>query len=329
MGQGSEGLDVSAAVALAGRMVEAEIFSGSEQGFETAGLRTAAAELVMVPALGGRVISLRSRRTGREWCWHQPRPDWLWANRAGDNFGGSPQAGIDECVPTVAGCRWRGRAVPDHGEVWYQAWTLDAAERAAGRLTATVRLDVSPLEFSRSIRAERNEFVFDYALRNRGAEAEDFVWCVHPLLTIEAADRLELPEDVTSLRLNGGLGDRPIGHGDLWSYPEPFPGVRLDRLETPGMPRGCVKGFAGPLREGYAALANATTGDRLELRWGARENPLLGLWLNRGHVGFHHVALEPTNGAPDALDEAVTGWRQAGRIAPGGTVRWSLRWRVH
>ena len=310
-------------------MHEPEIFSRREQGFDVVGLRTAGAELAMVPELGGRVISLRSRRTGREWCWHQPRADWLWANRPGDNFGASPQAGIDECVPTVAACGWRGRAVPDHGEVWYQNWQLDERQRAAGRLSATVRLDVSPLDFTRTIGVERGEFVFDYALTNHGSEPEDFVWCVHPLFTIEPGDRLELPPDVTSLRLNGGLGDRPIAHGDTWSYPEPFPGIRLDRLETPGMPRGCVKGFAGPLREGRAALANDTTGDRLEVCWDVRENPLLGLWLNRGHAGFHHIALEPTNGAPDALDAAVDAWRQAGRVEAGQTVRWSLRWRVH
>jgi hypothetical protein len=95
------------------------------------------------------------------------------------------------------------------------------------------------------------------------------------------------------------------------------------------MPRGCVKAFAGPLREGRAALVNDTTGDRLGLQWDVRENPLLGLWLNRGHAGFHHIALEPTNGAPDALDAAVDTWRQAGRVEAGLTVRWSLRWRVH
>lgn len=285
----------------------------------------------MVPALGGRVISLRSRRTGREWCWHQPRPDWLWANRPGDNFGGSPQAGIDECVPTVAGCEWRGRAVPDHGEVWAEAWTLEPAELAAGRLTATVRCAVSPLEFRRTIRADDSgagDFVFEYALTNLSAEPQEYLWCLHPLFTIEPGDRMELPEEVQSWRLNGGLGDREIGFGDVWNYPEPFPGVRLDRLETPGMPRGCVKGFAGPLTEGRAALVNDRTGDRLELSWDARELPWLGVWLNRGHVDFHHVALEPTSGAPDSLTDAVEKWRAFATLAPGETRRWVLRWRI-
>jgi hypothetical protein len=307
----------------------AEVFHRTEQGFAVTGLRTASAELAMVPALGGRIISLRSRRTDREWCWHQPRSDWLWANRPGDDFGRGPQAGVDECVPTVAGCTWRGRAIPDHGEVWAESWTLDAAELAAGRLSATVPLRILPLVFQRTIRAEAaGGFVFEYALSNRGAQAEEFMWCLHPLFTIVTGDRLELPAEVTTLRLNGGVGDRPMHLGDTWNYPEPFAGFRLDRLETPGMPQGCVKGFAGPLRTGCAAIVNEAAGDRLELAWDVRANPFLGLWLNRGHAGFHHVALEPANAAPDSLRDAVEQWRQFGTIAAGATIRWSVEWRV-
>lgn len=309
--------------------MQTEVFKRTEQNFPVIGLRTATAELAMVPALGGRIISLRSRRTGREWCWHQPRPDWLWVNQPGDSFGLSPQAGVDECLPSVAGCNWRGRVMPDHGELWTEAWTLDEAELAAQCLSATVPLRISPFVFRRSIRVSATGgFVFDYAVTNRGSGAEEVMWCLHPLFTIVAGDRLELPAEVTALRLNGGVGDRPINFGDTWTYPEPFPGIRIDRLETPGMPQGCVKGFAGPLQSGHAALVNDPTGDRLELEWDARTTPYLGLWLNRGHVGFHHVALEPTNAAPDSLRDAVEKWQQFATIAAGATLHWSIAWRI-
>lgn len=308
--------------------MQAEIFTGSEQGFPIVGLRTAAAELVMVPELGGRIVSLRSRRSGREWCWHRPDACWLWASAPGSDFGASPQAGIDECIPSVAACNWRGRSVPDHGEVWFQRWSLDAAELAAGRLTSSIDLPVTPFRFRRAISATAEGFRFDYALTNLGAALEEYLWCVHPLFTIEADDRLELSVEVSSLRVNGGIGLRPIAHGETWSYPEPERGFRLDRLETPGMPRGCIKGFAGPLREGRAAIANVRTGARLELSWDVAAAPLLGLWLNRGHAGFHHVALEPTNGAPDSLADAVSNWKQFGVLLPGATAAWWLEWRL-
>ena len=306
------------------------VFFGEEQGFEVVGLRTSVAELAMVPQLGGRVISLRSLRSGRQWCWHQPRSDWLWVSKPGSHFGDSPQAGIDECLPSVAACTWRGREIPDHGELWYQAWPLDRAALAQQELCAQVALTGSPLMFQRCIRAaDDGGFVFDYQLRNFGARDQEFLWSLHPLFTIAAGDRLLLPAEVRGLRLNGGLGDRPIGFGDTWSYPEPFAGIRLDRLEVPGMPGGCVKGFTPALRQGWAALDNPGTGDRLELRWDAQTTPYCGLWLNRGHLGFHHVAIEPTNGAPDSLADAVTSWKQFRSLAPGAMATWSVRWLIN
>ena len=295
-----------------------------EQGFTVKELRGRTAILSMVPKLGGRVIGLRSLKTGREWCWHQTRPDWLWASSARDPFGTSPQAGIDECVPTVAACELKGRQIPDHGEVWFQDWSLDPAGLAVGELHATVPLTVSPFVFSRTIRLEKDgAFVFDYSLRNTGTEPEPYLWCLHPLLNLEVGDRLELPAEVRSLRLNGGLG-APMALGDHWDYPEPFPGVRLDQCEVPGMPGGCVKAFAGPLAKGYAAVVNDRSGDRFELSWDAARIPFLGLWINRGHQGFHHVALEPASGAPDSLAEAVGGWNQGCLLPPGETAHWSL-----
>jgi len=305
-------------------MNQIEVITSSEQGFTVKGLRSARAELLMVPELGGRIISLKGLKSGREWLWHQARPDWLWANQPGDNFGLSTQAGIDECIPTVASCQWRGRDLPDHGEVWYQDWKLDPEALARQELKATVPLTVSPLVFSRTIRVvEDGAFVFDYSVQNTGSEEEPYIWCFHPLKNIEPGDRLELPAEVTSLRLNGGLG-APIEFGDVWAYPEPFPGIRLDECLVPGMPGGCVKGFAGPLKTGRAALVNDRTGDRLELSWDASLIPYLGLWLNRGLCDYHHVALEPTSGAPDSLGDAVGKWRQCSVVQPGQTARWSI-----
>ena len=305
-------------------MNPAAVSTSSEQNFTVKGLRSGTAELLMVPELGGRIISLRSLKSGREWCWHQPRPDWLWRNRPGDDFGDSPQAGIDECIPTVAACRVLERELSDHGEVWFQAWQLEPEALARQELAASVRLAITPFTFRRTIRVGTDgAFVFDYALTNGGDQPEPYLWSFHPLLTLEPGDRLELPAEVRSLRMDGGLG-AAIARGGVWAYPEPFPGLRLDAGEVPGMPGGCVKGFAGPLETGRAAVLNERTGDRLEFHWDAAAVPFLGLWINRGHGGFHHLALEPCTGAPDSLLEAMESWHQYRVVPPGETVRWSI-----
>ena len=306
-----------------------EIIKTTILGYPAVGLRSAAAELIMVPQLGGRIISLKNRITQREWLWHQARPDWLWANRAGDNFGLSPQAGIDECIPSVASCNFRGRQIPDHGEIWYQAWELDASVLEQAVLASTLELSISPFNFSRSIRLmDDHSFVFDYELENRSTEEEPFIWSIHPLKNIQEGDRVILPEEVASLRLDGGIGV-PINRGDLWQYPEPFPGTRLDFCQVPGSGSElCVKGFAGPLTEGFAAIENQHTGDRLEMHWDPPLVPYLGLWINRGLGGFHHVALEPCTGIPDSLAISAQEWKEVRTITGSSTLRWSLTIRI-
>lgn len=309
-------------------MTHPTITRSSLQGFATLVLHTAELELVLVPALGGRVVSLRHLRSGREWLWHRPDERWLWANQPGDDFGGSPQAGIDECLPSVSACRFEGRDIPDHGDLWSQAWKVDEAALASGALRLDATAQSVPLHLTRTIVAVTDSTLeFRYELANRSDRAVPFVWCLHPLFTIHEGDRIVLPPDVTTLRLNGGLGV-PITRGDTWAYPEPFPGIRLDHLACPGGEGACVKGFAGPLREGRAALSNDRTGDRLELHWDAAQIPLLGLWLNRGLAGFHHVALEPTHGAPDSLTEAVEDWKQFATIPALGRTVWTIRWVI-
>jgi len=294
------------------------------QGFDAQVLDTGLLELVLVPSLGARLVSLRHKGSGREWLWHRPKENWLWASAYGSNFGDSPQAGIDECLPTVSGCRVGGREIPDHGDLWAQAWETDRSALAQGILRHRAVGRSMPLALTRSLRAlAPNRIEFSYRLENLGEEALPFLWCHHPLFTLEEGDRIELPSEVGSLKLNGGLGV-PIEHGDLWSWPEPFPGIRLDRLECPGGEGACVKGFTGPLREGRAALFNEGSGDRLELTWDTGELPILGLWLNRGLCGFHHVALEPTHGAPDSLADAIKHWKSHSVIPARGIVTWRL-----
>ena len=43
-----------------------------QQGFEVYELNNEEVELAVVPELGAKIVSLKNRRTGREWMWHPP-----------------------------------------------------------------------------------------------------------------------------------------------------------------------------------------------------------------------------------------------------------------
>ena len=243
-------------------------------------------EIAVVPELGAKIISLRNLRTNREWMWHPAGALKLFRNRLRDEFSNGTLAGADECLPTIAPCVWRGRRLPDHGELWSSAWEVDVAAWENGLLKTHVSLPVSPFDFERTIRLEGNRVSMDYRLTNRGVSGEEFLWALHPLLRLEADDQLRLPAS-TRARLNG----------ETWID---SPGV--------GLPvGGCAKTFASPVKEGQAELFNLRTRDRLFFEWNPQENGTLGLWLTRGGWhGHHHYAIEPTNGFPDPLDVAAS-----------------------
>ncbi len=259
-------------------------------------LRNEDVELAVVPELGAKIISLKNLRTGREWLWHPTDGLQLFKNRAGDEFFTSPLAGIDECLPTIEACTWQGRELPDHGEVWNLPWQVDERAWGNGILKTKVRLKLSPFDFERTIELRGSNIFMDYCLHNLGADEENFVWAMHPLLRLETDDQLELPESTHRL-LNG----------EAW----------VDALTTEIPEKNCSKIFARPVSEGRAAISNKSKGDRLEFSWDPAENNALGLWLTRGGWhGHHHFSIEPTNADTDSL-MAVAGKKHCGTVSGG------------
>ena len=277
------------------------------QGFAVYVSCTDDVELAMVPELGAKIVSLKNLRTGREWLWHPQGGLKLFKNPAGDAFARSPLAGIDECVPTILPCLWRGRDLPDHGEAWNVPWEVDRPALESGVLRTSVPFKISPLLLTRSIEMHGNEVRLDYTLKNLSAADECFVWAIHPLLCLEPEDRLELPDST-----------RKLFNGEGW----------VDDVASAVPEKGHAKIFARAVSESWAAVKNVLNGDRLEFSWDASENDTLGLWLTRGGWhGHHHFAIETTNASDDSLAAAAVG-KHCGLIRANGTASWRLVLRV-
>lgn len=277
------------------------------QGFAVHTLRSDAVALSVVPELGAKIISLKDLRTKREWLWH-PRDDLeLFRNKPRDAFSDSPLVGMDECLPTILPCTWRGRELPDHGEVWNHAWDVDEGAWQLGVLKTIIKLKSSPLVFERAIALQGCEIRIDYRLTNLEAAEEDFIWAFHPLLRLTAEDKLELP-----------LSTRKLLNGETW----------VDAVASAIPASNCAKAFARPVSEGWAAIKNDVTRDRLEFIWDSFQNNSLGLWITRGGWhGYHHFAIEPTNANHDSLATASKG-KCCGTVAGNGSVNWQLLLRV-
>lgn len=278
-----------------------------QQGYQAYTLGNQDLEITVVPELGAKITSLKNLQTRREWMWHPDGGLKLFRNRLGDDFSRSTLVGADECLPTIAPCLWRGRNLPDHGEAWSAAWNVDAAAWGEGVLKTSVKLPLSPLEFERTLELDEKSVRVSYRLTSQSPVPERYLWALHPLLRVQPGDRLTLPATT-----------RALLNGETW----------VDAVGTQIPAGGCSKAFAAPVREGVAGLVNERSGDCLWFEWNPAENNTLGLWLTRGGWhGHHHLAVEPTNGAPDPLTEAAA-QKRCGMIPPFGSASWSLVLKV-
>jgi galactose mutarotase-like enzyme len=287
-------------------------------------LENANIRVEFVPALGGKVISLYSKRTFTEWLLPPLRP-----HAEAKTTGGFEEwdgGGFDECLPTVAATS----TTPDHGEVWRHAWHEETTSEGSVLLRTTAL--GGAVAFERRAHLDGTSLVLDYTVENRSQTSQSLIYCAHPLLRVEQGDRILLPAEVRDVVVEGSAGDRLGRRGDRVKWPGPKVG---DDLSVMGPPDGLQadKVFAGPVTNGWCALVRPSLDEGIELTFSSDVLPYLGLWICRaawpdsGAKKQYSVAFEPTASPHDSLadaERAGTAWL----LALGERRAWRLRFRI-
>ncbi len=268
------------------------------QGFQIHTLANESVRLAVAPELGGRVVSLQDRVSGREWLdgWQPAAKRRLWHPTDPADYVTGPGAGIDECLPTVLPCTVKRKALADHGELWNQPAAMDAALVLAGVLACKWTLRALPLGFERRISLHANAVYFDYQLTNLAAKPTPFQWAWHPLFTWQPGDEMSFGPSINCCQAPDGT---------VMAWPKPEPGRNLARAEFAAGTDQAAKVFVGPLASGAAEIKSAS-GARLNLEWPSAWFPYAGVWITRGAwKGLHHWAIEPTNAPVDRLSDVA------------------------
>ena len=264
-------------------------------------LANGALSCAVAPELGAKITSLVNRATGREWLWTNPqlprRP-----GGPGDSYVAQHDTGgVDECFPSV------------HGVLYGRPWRVET--HTARELALSLDDPAGAWTFRRSLRIDPHtpRVELCYEVENRAGRELPFVWCLHPLFPSEPGMRIELPHS-TPIRV-------AAAHGAL----------AADLLTVPpaSAPPFAAKLFAGPFERGEVALLSADGDEELRLRFDPGEVPFVGIWLNHGRWSgagtppYRNLALEPSIGDADELDEALARGTAA-RLAPGARRRWRV-----
>jgi galactose mutarotase-like enzyme len=286
-------------------------------------LENAVIRVEVAAALGGKFVSLYSKRTSTEWLLPPLRP-----HAEAKTTGGFEEwdgGGFDECLPTVAAAD----TALDHGEVWRHAWQEERSE-------GSVLLRTSALEgavtFERRAQLDGASLVLEYAVENRSQTPQSLIYCAHPLLRVEPGDRILLPAEVRDVVVEGSAGDRLGRRGDRVEWPRPKVG---EDLSVVGPPDGLQadKVFAGPMLDGWCALVRPSLDEGIELTFSSEVLPYLGVWICRaawpdsGAKKQYSVAFEPAGSPHDSLADAEREG-SAWLLGPGERRAWWLRFRI-
>jgi galactose mutarotase-like enzyme len=295
-------------------------------------LQNANLSVTVLPREGGRVSSLRSLQTDLEFL---TQPQWKVSPKPPSmdaSFRDGPCSGIEECLPTVgiSGAETEGGPAPDHGDFWQLAWEVDSASATEARLHADGFSRT--LRFTKQLVLEDSSLRIRYNVQNIGDEPQSFLYACHPLLSVEEGDRVVLPDEIRSLRLDyshaGRLGER----GDIVAWPQARPNLELDVVRSGDV--GTAEMFyTASLRDGHCALYRCAHRQALLLSFDTAQPPFLGIWLCYGGwpggdgAQQYAVALEPTSSPCNTLIEAQ---RQGSAVSlqPEATCEWEIRFEV-
>lgn len=290
------------------------------------------ASLTVLPELGGKIASVKSLITGREFLWQDDsRPYRL--RHYGDKYGDYDASGFDECFPTIGECiypefPWENVTIPDHGELWCTPWLCELRGETIYLHTHGIRF---PYHFEKWVMLSPDDGTYTIAYRVTNLAPYDFQysWSAHPLFAACEGMRILLP-GLPQARLVFAIGDRVAGaflESYTWPHLRAPSGEAID-YSVVGARTVAANDKVYADAEGWCALHDPRTGDFVALSFSPDDIPLIGVCVN--HCGWpldgvrgYWVALEPCTSYPDPLDEAMR-YKKNATIPARSSVEWSL-----
>ena len=290
----------------------------------------------VIPQLGCKIVEIFDLEHGHEWLWSdKSRP--IRPAIYGDGYDLYDISGFDECFPNIGisqDPKNNDVTLPDHGEIWSLPWAVTEAEQG---LSATVAGKLFDYHFSRKLSLRNRKLLIEYSVTNVGDTAITYMWSAHPLFVIDEDMKIEIT-GTPKMSKEFGYGGRIGADGDNWYgghltehvWPKVLGAdgrindmseVSLDKVLTD-------KVVLDAPDDGLVTLKKLSSGRSLTMKFSPLEIPFLGICYNFGAWPLTGepatwVALEPTTGKTDRLDECAE-LDCARELAPKSSSTWSL-----
>ena len=266
-----------------------------------------------LPQYGGKLASLVSRKTGREFLAQDESAQYKVLQYDG-NYVAAECSGFDDMFPTIdkiyyTQYPWKGVEIPDHGEVCGLPWECEEKQDCLYMGVNGVRFPYR-LEKWISFKGE-GVLSIQYRATNLSSFDMDFLWAAHTMLNIEEGGEIILPYKDKSpatcvFSEDPGFGTR----GSRVEWPTT---VRRDgatqalNITRPISEKGnCYKYyFDQKIPEGWCAYKYNSDGTILKTVFSAETVPFLCIWVNEGTFhNLQNIAMEVCTGTYDRPDLA-------------------------
>jgi hypothetical protein len=297
------------------------------RGFEVIVLENSLLRVDFVPELGGKIYNFVYKPFDRNLLWHNPRIE-LRKVPLGADYNDNYAGGWEELFPNDAPVNFQDESLPDHGELWCQAWDYEILAQSSEEVSIRFRRygSVTQTLMEKTVTLRRDESVlrFHHRLTNLGPRELLFLWKLHPAGAIGRDHRIDVAAKKV---LVADLGPMfPTRFSDetreyTWPIAVDSSGTKHDmRLVLPPQAKVAEMHVCVELTDGWCALTD--TKSKVGFGLSFPKEVFTTVWvvmLYCGWRGLYHVILEPCTAYPRDLREAVQRGR-LGRLGGGQTL---------
>lgn len=296
-------------------------------------LENRALRAVVLPRLGGKIISLVDKHADLELLWRNPRVP-VREVPTGAVFDDAFLGGWDELFPNDEPETLGGEPMPDHGELWTQPWSVTTGSTgpAAAPTEVWVELTVQPpvsatLVTKRLTLGAGPDLVVEHRLENASTRPLPFLWKSHVAVALRPESRIVMAAD--RVRLDGFGHPRGRPDDPLLTWPHLVAdGVQHDLRRPPDTSRGGVSEFllAETMHAGRCGVVHPDEGSGLGLEWDLADLPSCWSFASYGGGwrGLDVLVLEPCTGYPLSVSEGVAAGTHR-VLGPHEVRSWQLR----
>jgi len=266
----------------------------------------------IVPAAGGKIISVFNKDIKKEFLWRNENL-LLKTHQPGADYDANFIGGIDELLPNDIPEIVDSIAYPDHGELWTTPLDYELDE---DRISVFGKLKLSGLYYKKIILLEASAPVInlEYTIRNESDSIRNFLWKLHAALTIEEGDKL-----LTSAK-NGKVVDLDYSRfKSLNEFKWPFI-ENTDASIVPNKNNGIDFFYLYDIEKPEINLLSK--GGKHIFRYSYNRQVFPYQWYFASYGGFlnHYTAiLEPATSMPISINEAMQ-LKQCTVLQPGEEI---------